>query len=777
MDGLCLKSSLPSLPSSALDVRAQNISGAIQVCAKSRNTSSPLSTNAATVEKQQASPSSSFLSFPFRSFWSTARRPEGTPSLAKADIEEEIVPQLVDHTAEDEGEGNLEQLNGRGNGYRGKENWVLKILYVRSLWKNEEETQLGSMASEDEGEEGCDAELGCCCSSEDVDACSADGGVEASPDPNSFSRLLRRVSLSESKLYGRMSYLGNLAYDIPNIKTDHLLKHLGLRFITSSLEKKPISKPAEKEKSAVSSSDGTETNQSNEEVQTKKGISLAAAYQIAAAAAAAASYLHTRTRSVLPFTSSRPSGAGEVASQSEQGSPQGDKIKPSADASKEAEECMNAALDLARCSIGMDSCETELSSSDVASLVATTKSVTAVIAAKEEAKQAVAKDLNSAHSSPCEWFVCDDDKKGTRYFVIQGSESLASWQANLLFEPIKFEGLDVLVHRGIYEAAKGIYQQMLPEVQDHVKQRGDSATFRFTGHSLGGSLALLVNLMLLIRGEVPASSLLPVITFGAPCIMCGGDYLLRKLGLPRSHVQAITMHRDIVPRAFSCSYPGHVAELLKAINVNFRRHPCLKNQKLLYAPMGEMLILQPDEGISPHHHLLPSGSGLYVLDGRGGNSQPVTGAELRAAKFAFLNSPHPLETLSDPGAYGSEGAISRDHDAGSYVRSVHSVIRQELRRVRREKREERRKAWWPLVMTEGLLEGSSGAVSLQPKLRVQEHFGASMQMFGFLRIVIQGSRDSLMRFSRLIVSHRVHMLVILTLPVRLLVLGDMGLTI
>jgi hypothetical protein len=140
------------------------------------------------------------------------------------------------------------------------------------------------------------------------------------------------------------------------------------------------------------------------------------------------------------------------------------------------------------------------------------------------------------------------------------------------------QGLDVLVHRGIYEAAKGIYLQMLPEVHAHLKSRGSRATFRFTGHSLGGSLALLVNLMLFIRQEVPITSLLPVITFGSPSIMCGGDTLLEKLGLPRSHVQAIIMHRDIVPRAFSCNYPDHVAKILKAINVNFRNHPCLNNQ-------------------------------------------------------------------------------------------------------------------------------------------------------------------------------------------------------
>lgn len=134
------------------------------------------------------------------------------------------------------------------------------------------------------------------------------------------------------------------------------------------------------------------------------------------------------------------------------------------------------------------------------------------------------------------------------------------------------------MHRGIYEAAKGIYQQMLPEVHSHLRAKGSRATFRFTGHSLGGSLALLVNLMLLIRQEVSISSLLPVITFGSPSIMCGGDSLLDKLGLPRSHLQAIMMHRDIVPRAFSCKYPDHVARLLKAVNGNFRNHPCLNNQ-------------------------------------------------------------------------------------------------------------------------------------------------------------------------------------------------------
>ena len=57
--------------------------------------------------------------------------------------------------------------------------------------------------------------------------------------------------------------------------------------------------------------------------------------------------------------------------------------------------------------------------SDMASLMATTDSVTSVVAAKEEVKQAVADDLNSTHSSPCDWFICDDDQSATRFLVIQ----------------------------------------------------------------------------------------------------------------------------------------------------------------------------------------------------------------------------------------------------------------------------------------------------------------------------------------------------------------------
>jgi hypothetical protein len=50
---------------------------------------------------------------------------------------------------------------------------------------------------------------------------------------------------------------------------------------------------------------------------------------------------------------------------------------------------------------------------------ASLNSVTSMVAAKEETRQAVADDLNSSRSCPCEWFICDDDQSSTRYFVVQ----------------------------------------------------------------------------------------------------------------------------------------------------------------------------------------------------------------------------------------------------------------------------------------------------------------------------------------------------------------------
>ncbi|CAN8253910.1 unnamed protein product [Cochlearia groenlandica] len=558
-----------------------------------------------------------------------------------------------------------------------EESWVLKILEIGSIWKGkrqrpggggdgeeeeEEEEAVAESKKKKKKEESCD----------DCDFCKEEMVV----DRQDFSNMLMKIPLADAQMFSQLSFLGNLAYSIPHIKPEKLLKFQKLRFVTSSIDKRNSLKVYSDEQDENSNGDKEEEEEEQEKKKKKKKrlINPSVAYRIAASAA---SHLFSHSKNVLPF------GSSKIQEQ-----------------------------------------ET--------SLMATADSVTAVVSAKEEVKQAVADDLKSNHSPPCEWFICDDDKTGTRFFFIQGSDSLASWQANLLFEPTPFEDLDVPVHRGIYEAAKGIYEQMLPEVHAHLNSRGKNRAFlRFSGHSLGGSLSLLVNLMLLIRGQVPASSLLPVITFGSPCIMCGGDRLLLKLGLPKSHLLGISMHRDIVPRAFSCNYPNRAATILKALNRNFRNHPCLNNQNLLYSPMGKLLILQPSERFSPPHPLLPPGSGLYVLTP---TNTDESERGLREAKRMFLNSPHPLEILSDRGSYGSEGKIKRNHDMSSYLKALRHVIKKELKQIKAEK--------W------------------QVKL--------------FIINIICNGRDSLKLISRIVASRSSQLVIIFLLPIRLLVISVCG---
>ncbi|KAK6260312.1 Fungal lipase-like domain - like 3 [Theobroma cacao] len=737
MDGLCLKTGIHGMtPAISVTGALESRTNATQVSAMGRSSVDHKSTSASVVPPQKTAFSMFSFRYPLKSLW--PRGGAGNDKRYNGMAVDDAV--LVENKSNEEARKVYEEnVNGgetKGTSEGQKGNWVLKILHVKSLWREERKSVDEERETEEENnrngivneeEEICEF-----CRVDDDDDDEENEKKEIEIDKDSFSKMLRRVSLAEAKLYAQMSYLGSLAYAIPKIKPESLLKYRGLHLVTSSIEKRESAMKAEKnhEKTGVSSENQElERNRKDDTVGNEQKnigyrISASAAYQIAASAA---SYLHSHTKTILPFKSSKPESSKDS---SDDGS-------------------------------GSES-SAEMRNSDVASLIATTDSVTAVVAAKEEVKQAVADDLNSTHSSPCEWFICDNDQSATRFFVVQGSESLASWQANLLFEPIQFEGLDVLVHRGIYEAAKGMYEQMLPEVRSHLKSHGKHATFRFTGHSLGGSLSLLVNLMLLIRGELPASSLLPVIMFGSPSIMCGGDRLLRKLGLPRSHVQAITMHRDIVPRAFSCNYPNHVAELLKALNGNFRHHPCLNSQKLLYAPMGQLLILQPDEKFSPHHHLLPSGTGLYFL------SCPLSDVDneeklLQAAWRIFFNSPHPLEILSDRTAYGSEGTIQRDHDMNSYLVSVRGVIRQELNRIRKTKREHRRKVWWPLVLPCGI---NAGIILGRPVATIN----VGQEQFNLVG-VLQTGRESLKRFGRLVASQHMHLLVILLFPAKLLLLG------
>ncbi|XP_004494811.1 phospholipase A1 PLIP1, chloroplastic isoform X2 [Cicer arietinum] len=542
-------------------------------------------------------------------------------------------------------------------------NWIERLVEIKKHWRNripKESIDMDVICDDDNNTSGeCD------CDDDSVCMVDYDDEEEVTYDRDSFSKFLVQVPWSDTKLYSQLAFLCNMAYEIPQIKAQELRKYYSLQFITSSLEKKAaVAKLKEKlnqdlpripmdDDSVASDQDSLEKGKDNEQ---KPQIRLA--YDIAASAA---SYVQLQTKNLLSLAAKSQQSDNEDSNEGREDSTQQETEGTSPRAYK----------------------------SEVAAYMAAS-TVTSVVAAGEREKQEAANNLQSLHSSPCEWFVCDDFSNYTRCFVIQGSDSLASWQANLFFEPTKFENTEVIVHRGIYEAAKGIYEQFMPEILDHLKRHGDRAKLQFTGHSLGGSLSLLVHLMLLTRKVVSSSTLRPVVTFGSPFVFCGGQKLIDELGLDESHIHCVMMHRDIVPRAFSCNYPDHVAVLLKRLNRTFRSHPCLTKNKLLYSPMGKIFILQPDEKTSPPHPLLPSENAFYALD------STIHGYSSRVLS-TFLNQPHPIETLSDPTAYGSEGTILRDHDSSNYLKAVNGILIQHSKTLVGRVRKQRIDELWPTL--------------------------------------------------------------------------------
>jgi len=342
-------------------------------------------------------------------------------------------------------------------------------------------------------------------------------------------------------------------------------------------------------------------------------------------------------------------------------------------------------------------------------------------------------------SSPTHWFIVDDDEARVRMFVIQGSDNMDHWKVNLTFDPVPFEDaeLGVKVHRGVYEAAQVLYDRFLPLVQDHLAT-SPTARVAFTGHSLGGSLGTLLMMMYVRRGVIDPANLAPVYTFGSPSVLCDGECengvcppsgeeprsALARLGLPVDSVRNVMMHKDIVPRAFACDF-SKVSEILKRVHDSFREHKFLSgNRQVLYKVVGKVMVLQPSGEASfvnkeGYHALLPDSPGLYVVRdanvqhnvaaqvGRDARamanavshtadpitnlpamarsmavptpSTPATAADRVAnaseAVWHLMNTPHPLDILSDPGAYGDTGSISRYHNPDNYTRAIGGVLR------------------------------------------------------------------------------------------------------
>ena len=134
-----------------------------------------------------------------------------------------------------------------------------------------------------------------------------------------------------------------------------------------------------------------------------------------------------------------------------------------------------------------------------------------------------------------------------------------------------------------------------------------------TGHSLGGSVASVLMLMLVHRGALPPERLSPCLVFGAPAVFCeqqqpstvatsaaaaseagrggeaeekaagggsgggdggGGDgrRVMQRLGLGAHSLVNVMMSMDMVPRSFACDFSSMVSRNLPPACAPF--HDC-----------------------------------------------------------------------------------------------------------------------------------------------------------------------------------------------------------
>jgi hypothetical protein len=164
-----------------------------------------------------------------------------------------------------------------------------------------------------------------------------------------------------------------------------LKKYYGLRFVTSSLEKKSSLKsglPVIKSKPTLDSIKvgifgySSCFDDEDDGPHPRRPVRSSVVYHIAALAA---SYVHSCAQGLLSTKNQSPP------------------VDP----------CGKA---------GPTSCR--LYNAEVAAYM-TASTVTAVVAAGEDPREEAAEDLSSMKSSPCEWFVCDDRGTYTRNFIIQ----------------------------------------------------------------------------------------------------------------------------------------------------------------------------------------------------------------------------------------------------------------------------------------------------------------------------------------------------------------------
>lgn len=223
------------------------------------------------------------------------------------------------------------------------------------------------------------------------------------------------------------------------------------------------------------------------------------------------------------------------------------------------------------------------------------------------------------------WAVCDDVASGERFVVVRGAawnqpdtdRNKLSWQIAKVWPQSLRRSTPVVGHQGVLEMVDEFWRDASPWLTDATF----TGTFRFAGHSLGGSMALVLAVRARLELGIEESRLGSVFTFGAPPVLAydrlsasafaradeavTADEILRVLGFERgaSFVRQYVLAKDIIPRMWLSADPVFAAatsnDFIGGL-LDWRRdvfgEGVLTKNRFLYESIGDLYWLEYASG-------------------------------------------------------------------------------------------------------------------------------------------------------------------------------------
>lgn len=224
------------------------------------------------------------------------------------------------------------------------------------------------------------------------------------------------------------------------------------------------------------------------------------------------------------------------------------------------------------------------------------------------------------HDKHTRWFVADStvEKRKIRHVILRGVvwnddevDRVSLMQRLATIWPRVVENSESLqCHSGVYQIAEEVWTAVLPYIQS----RPTGSSLCFAGHSLGGSLALILASFARLKLSIPPAAILPIHLFGSPPVMTlsrsegaatstmhDSAALMRELHLPEDGVRWFVADTDVIPRMWNSVDPVYsfvrrsdVAVRLMNWRQQFFGGAVLTEQKFLYDTVGRIYWIRWD---------------------------------------------------------------------------------------------------------------------------------------------------------------------------------------